>query len=120
MEDSIKSSVYSILATHSWFVEINDIEGNFIEFEIIFDGIELNKVMKREDIERQEVSTLLRKADGFLEKVVILGSDRLGLHHIESADYHKMMFLFAQEFLSALEEAYRQREQDLEDEKSFS
>lgn len=120
MEDPIKSAVYSILATHSWFVEINDIEGNFVEFAITFDGIELNKVMKRGEIEKQEVSTFNRKADAFLEKVVIKGGDRLGLHHIESADYHRMLFLFAQEFLSALEEAYRQREQALEDEQSFS
>lgn len=120
MEDLIKNSVYSILATHSWFIEINEIEGNFVEFEVNFDGIELNKVLRKEQIEEQEVSAFNRKADGFLEKVIVMGSDRLGLYHIESADYHRMMFLFGQEFLSAIEEAYRERKQALAEEQSFS
>lgn len=113
---SIQNKVYSILANNSWYVEINDIEGNFVEFEIIFDGAVFNRVLKVREVENKDLVAFKRKAVSYIEDITASASDALRFENLSQQDFTKMLDLMATTFIEALEEAYRQREQALEDE----
>ena len=110
---NIENKVYSVLASNSWFVDIKSIEGNYVEFQITFEGIVLNRVLKVSEIEGKDLVAFKRKAVGFIEDVTASASDALRFENLPQQDFIKMVELVATTFVDALEEAYRERQRQV-------
>ncbi|WP_172116706.1 hypothetical protein [Halomonas hibernica] len=105
---NIENKVYSVLASNSWFVDINSIEGNYIEFQITFEGAVFNRVLKVREVENKDLVAFKKKAVGFIEDVTASASDALRFENLSQQDFIKMVDLVATAFVEALEEAYRE------------
>jgi hypothetical protein len=105
---NIENKVYSVLASNSWFVEINSIEGNYVEFQITFEGAVFNQVLKVREVENKDLVAFKRKAVGFIEDVTASASDALRFENLAQQDFIKMIDLVSTAFVDALEEAYRE------------
>lgn len=111
---AVQDKAYDILANNSWFVDINEIEGNFVEFSISFEDLELNKVLKKGDIEAENTSRFRAKAEGFIEQIIRHHSHKFDLEDLINEDLHLVINTFSKVFLSAVEEVYREFLLDLE------
>lgn len=105
---NIENKVYSVLASNSWFVDINSIEANYVEFQITFSGKVFNRVLKVREIEGKDLVAFKRKAVGFIEDITAQASDALRFENLPQQDFIKMVDLVAMAFVEALEEAYRE------------
>lgn len=113
---AVQDKAYDILASNSWFVHINEIEGNFVEFEITFEKLQLNKVLKKSAIESNNTSRFRAKAEGFIEEIIRQDSQKFDLEDLINEDLHLVINTFSEVFLSAVEEAYREKLLELEEE----
>lgn len=104
----IQNKVYSVLASNSWFVDINSIEGNYIEFQITFEGAVFNRVLKVREVENKDLVAFKRKAVGYIEDITASASDALRFENLSQQEFIKMVDLVATAFVEALEEAYRE------------
>ena len=110
---NIQNKVYPILANNSWFVEINDIEGNYVEFQITFNGAVLNRVLKVSEIEGKDLVAFKKKATSFIEDITAEASDNLRYTSLTQQEFIAMLDLIATTFIEALEEAYREHQEAL-------
>lgn len=107
----IQDKVFSVLASNSWYVAINSIEGNYAEFEITFEGAVLNRVLKVKEIEGKDIVAFKKKGLAFIEDITAEASSSLRYESLSQPDFIKMIDLVATAFIEALEEAYRERQQ---------
>lgn len=106
---NIENKVYSVLASNSWFVDINSIEGNYIEFQITFEGAVFNRVLKVREVENKDLVAFKRKATSFIEDVTAEASSSLRYENLAQQDFITTVDLVACAFMDALEEAYREQ-----------
>lgn len=106
---NIQNKVYQVLASNSWFVEINSIDGNYVEFQITFNGVALNRVLKVSEIEGKDLVAFKKKSVSFIEDVTASASEALRFENLLQQDFIKMIDLMATTFVEALEEAYREQ-----------
>jgi hypothetical protein len=109
----IQDKVFSVLASNSWYVAINSVKGSYAEFEITFEGSVLNRVLKVSEIEGKDIVAFKKKATAFIEDITSQVNSSLRYESLSQQDFIKMIDLVATAFIEALEEAYRERQQQV-------